>query len=604
MSTNPSVFISYSHVDTPIIEPIEKALKAAGIDVWRDPRLHVGQEWWREILQEIDRNQIFVVAISNESTRSRFCKAELREAFRLKKPIIPLVVRDRARVPKLIGHRQHLTILKNEKTKIKQLIDAVLQEPIPLVKPEPTHFRPTPYPSWYNEFWRLFRKALPILMALLIIILMLVGLFLLLTSDKVERASRKTPSVAHPPTELITPSPTLAPTPTQNLLCTNPPTAVPRIVVADFDTNIAATAPSEDFFDELNNALTTALGDIAQICRLSKAIRLAQEADEEATHHEALVFIWGEINDTAFNVYIRVKEVPNYKVPGDIASDGYTFRLRRIEHVQFLTQFVLSQIYYFSGQPLMARRILEQALQDTEDDLDGDWKEEESLKTQWRRDIAEAYFVLGFLYDSLSGAPPNLNKAITNYAIAFEYNPQSPYPQLNLANALAQQGDRDAALDSLNKLIQEQPTFTPAYLARALVQPTQVLAEDDFAKAIELAPDEGYLNYLNRAYSRLGWENYPGAIRDFEMAMKYTTDDAEQLNMLNEIAQAQLLLNKPDAAIQTYQSIMPQVDEDTLDLFVASLKELIVGEQPLELRHAVQNIIKLLRMSWHAQHRD
>ena len=54
--------------------------------------LHGGEKWWKRILQEIDRCEVFVFLISNRSLQSKACEAELRYAIEQGKKLLPVMI--------------------------------------------------------------------------------------------------------------------------------------------------------------------------------------------------------------------------------------------------------------------------------------------------------------------------------------------------------------------------------------------------------------------------------------------------------------------------------------------------------------------------------
>jgi len=89
------IFISYSRADRQFIDQFIPLIRRVyGNDsVWFDDDIHGGVDWWQMILNEIEKCDIFVYLISNEALESSYCQAEFREALRLKKQIIPVIVR-------------------------------------------------------------------------------------------------------------------------------------------------------------------------------------------------------------------------------------------------------------------------------------------------------------------------------------------------------------------------------------------------------------------------------------------------------------------------------------------------------------------------------
>lgn len=64
-------------------------LAAARHAVWVDQELTGGDSWWQEILQQVRQCDVFVLALSNNSLRSKPCIAELEYTEALGLPVVP-----------------------------------------------------------------------------------------------------------------------------------------------------------------------------------------------------------------------------------------------------------------------------------------------------------------------------------------------------------------------------------------------------------------------------------------------------------------------------------------------------------------------------------
>jgi hypothetical protein len=79
-----AVFASYSHKDNRIVERVERALKALGLDYLRDvTTLRSGQHWSEELLQMIDKADIFQLFWSANSATSDYVRQEYEYALKL-----------------------------------------------------------------------------------------------------------------------------------------------------------------------------------------------------------------------------------------------------------------------------------------------------------------------------------------------------------------------------------------------------------------------------------------------------------------------------------------------------------------------------------------
>lgn len=93
--THGTHFLSYSRSDYDdvhkYIAPFLRS-KYGRNAVFIDTDLGGGIEWWKEILHQINSCDVFVYLVSNKSLGSPYCQAEFREAVRLRKRFLPLVI--------------------------------------------------------------------------------------------------------------------------------------------------------------------------------------------------------------------------------------------------------------------------------------------------------------------------------------------------------------------------------------------------------------------------------------------------------------------------------------------------------------------------------
>jgi hypothetical protein len=87
-----TVFISYARANKPAVDELDQHLRELGWDPWIDSSLHGGQEWWEEILREIENRDIFIAIISSEALMSEACQSEFDWADALGKPVLPVAV--------------------------------------------------------------------------------------------------------------------------------------------------------------------------------------------------------------------------------------------------------------------------------------------------------------------------------------------------------------------------------------------------------------------------------------------------------------------------------------------------------------------------------
>lgn len=87
-----TIFVSYSRHDSEVVKELIRGLEAARKSVWVDQALHGGDSWWDVILKTISESRVFVFALSDESLKSKPCRAELDYAIALEIPILPVRV--------------------------------------------------------------------------------------------------------------------------------------------------------------------------------------------------------------------------------------------------------------------------------------------------------------------------------------------------------------------------------------------------------------------------------------------------------------------------------------------------------------------------------
>lgn len=92
----PRIFVSYSRQDGTFARDFIALLKTryrGDFVIWFDEEIRGGVDWWATILHEISIADIFVFLVSNDALASKYCIAEFREALRLRKPNLCLLVK-------------------------------------------------------------------------------------------------------------------------------------------------------------------------------------------------------------------------------------------------------------------------------------------------------------------------------------------------------------------------------------------------------------------------------------------------------------------------------------------------------------------------------
>jgi hypothetical protein len=81
-----SIFVSYSHQDTSIVEQLERAYRALGMQYLRDVSiLRSGEEWNPALLRKIDEADIFQLCWSSAARASVYVEQEWRHALNLER---------------------------------------------------------------------------------------------------------------------------------------------------------------------------------------------------------------------------------------------------------------------------------------------------------------------------------------------------------------------------------------------------------------------------------------------------------------------------------------------------------------------------------------
>jgi len=143
-----SVFICYSHLDPIHARELAALLEEARNTVWYDKELRGGQDWWETILNQIAHCNVFIYLLSQDSVNSSYCQAECREAERLRKRILPIVVRGGVSIPPNLSRLQYEDIsdgiTASCAVKITTQINVLAAEPV--IDANPVRRDPTPLP--------------------------------------------------------------------------------------------------------------------------------------------------------------------------------------------------------------------------------------------------------------------------------------------------------------------------------------------------------------------------------------------------------------------------------------------------------------------------
>jgi TIR domain len=95
----PRLYISYSRADKAFVTRLATYLYRAYDEVWFDEHRYGGDVWWDDLLWNLKACDIFIYLLSPQSVEATYCRAEYAEALRLRKQILPVVIRDETPVP-------------------------------------------------------------------------------------------------------------------------------------------------------------------------------------------------------------------------------------------------------------------------------------------------------------------------------------------------------------------------------------------------------------------------------------------------------------------------------------------------------------------------
>ena len=100
------LFISYARVDTAQVVQIVEILRSGGHDPWFDHRLLPGQDWKQELHNAVAASDAIVYMLTPESVASEWCQWEFADAVKLKKPVVPVLLREETQVPPVLSRFQ------------------------------------------------------------------------------------------------------------------------------------------------------------------------------------------------------------------------------------------------------------------------------------------------------------------------------------------------------------------------------------------------------------------------------------------------------------------------------------------------------------------
>jgi hypothetical protein len=87
-----SIFISYSRKDQDYVNKLVETLRKQELPWWLDNKIDYGDQWTKEIEENLKKCQVFLLVMSPNSKESDWVQRELIFAQQLQKPIFPLLL--------------------------------------------------------------------------------------------------------------------------------------------------------------------------------------------------------------------------------------------------------------------------------------------------------------------------------------------------------------------------------------------------------------------------------------------------------------------------------------------------------------------------------
>jgi tetratricopeptide (TPR) repeat protein len=364
------------------------------------------------------------------------------------------------------------------------------------------------------------------------------------------------------------------------------------IVVAGFFETDTPLLFEQRLYDQLTSR-SRWLGHI-RVCQSEQVIKNRSEAIAFGEQTKASIVIWGRSDPSVYEVNIEVAEwdLPQYDLRSFPTVEAKTSAFQATEPLRtsFLAEYVLSQILYLRGDVTGARELLAAALEPEQID---------SLKAkpENKKDLAEAFLLLGYFYDRLGSPEPDLDLAIDYYSYALTIDDTSYSVYLNRGQAYRSMGQSEKAIQDFDAAVTLTRDSRPDLASAALVNIAWIYVDKDttranefFEQAIALDP---VLGHTQRGQARLSAWKEPGlAAQDFEEALKSNTSDPYLYHFLG---QAQVLNNEPQAAIQTYQDAISTAtwEAGDRDIMIEDLRGL--EEAYPQTSQTVNRIIKMLQ---------
>jgi len=93
------LFISYAHDDLEQVTELAEELRARGHEPWFGEQLMPGDDWQADLRRAIEASDALVYTLSPDSAAKEWCRWESAQAVALRKPIIPILLREMPGIP-------------------------------------------------------------------------------------------------------------------------------------------------------------------------------------------------------------------------------------------------------------------------------------------------------------------------------------------------------------------------------------------------------------------------------------------------------------------------------------------------------------------------
>lgn len=291
---------------------------------------------------------------------------------------------------------------------------------------------------------------------------------------------------------------------------------LPRILVVQFARvsggNIA-----------IENQLVSVLQEESRfaVCYYRKSANVHSEALEFGGKFKASLVLWGSIDDQILQINFTPRDwvMLGSKVQVD-RQKMLEFRVQELDiAVPYLSQYILSQILFMQEDTLGAR-----------DSLSGylDILEAEQTAKIGLDNIAEAYFILGQMFDPEISEFPDEMRALQAYTTAIQYSQSFESALLNRGFLYYSRKEYKKAIRDFSVIIDENlPLKMDAYYNRALALASSGVLDEaivDIKAALGMAPtDAGLYHLMGRLY--LLNRQFDEAYQAYETAILYANDE-------------------------------------------------------------------------------